>query len=140
VKKFTAMILNIVLVFSVTATAAFASEEQAGTPDQSFSIARMVIAGSIDDREPVGVVNAYSASTEKVYCFLEAHDIKTEEMVSFVWYHGDTKKAAVELPLGVGPRWRTYSSKKLGGLTGEWKVELQDSAGAVLKTVSFSVE
>jgi hypothetical protein len=138
-KKVHALISVFLFVFSVAAVS-FAAEEQAGMPDQAFSIARMVIAGSIEDREPVGVVNAYSASTEKVFCFLETGDVKSETMVSFVWYHGDTKKAAVELPLGISPRWRTYSSKKLGGLTGEWKVELHDSGGSVLKTVSFTVE
>ena len=139
-KKVPALILAYVFIFSITTAVSFAAEEQPGMSDPAFSITRMVIAGSIEEREPVGIVNVYSASTEKVYCFLEARDIKAETTVSFVWYHGDTKKATVELPLGVSSRWRTYSSKKLGGLTGEWKVELRDAGGNVLDTVSFTVE
>ena len=139
-KKVPALISVFLFVFSAAIAVSFAVEEQAGMSDPAFSVARLVIAGSIEEREPVGVVNAYSASTEKVYCFLEANDIKAETMVSFVWYHEDTKKATVELPLGVSSRWRTYSSKKLAGLTGEWKVELKDAGGNVLNTVLFTVE
>ena len=105
-----------------------------------FKIGRLVIAGSIDNREPVGVVNVFASSTEKVYCFLEAGEIEEDTTVSFVWYYGEKETARVEVPLKQGSRWRTYSSKKLGGRTGDWKVELQDAGGAVLETVEFRVE
>jgi hypothetical protein len=48
--------------------------------------------------------------------------------------------ARIELPLRQGPRWRTYSSKKIAGLKGNWKVELQDEGGTVLQAVEFMVE
>jgi hypothetical protein len=125
-------------------------EEEAGTPAVSpqemegvsapFSIARLVIAGSVENLEPVGVVDAFAASTEKVYCFLEATQIKEDTTVRFVWYHGETKTAVVELPLKKGARWRTYSSKKLGGRTGDWRVEVQDAEGHSLEVVGFAVE
>jgi len=134
------LIMALIIALSLSPRAVFASEENIEATGSSISIARMVIAGSIVEREPVGVVNAFSSDTEKVYCFLEVKDVETETVVSFVWYHAGEKKAAVELPLGKSPRWRTYSSKKLGGLKGEWKVELQDANGAVLNTVAFTVE
>jgi len=139
-RKFPALIIALLVALSVSPRAGFASEENIQESESAFSISRMVIAGSIEEREPVGVVNAFSSDTEKVYCFLEANDIKTVTTVRFVWYHGDTQKADIELPLGKSSRWRTYSSKKLGGLKGEWKVELQDAHGAVLNTVTFTVE
>jgi hypothetical protein len=37
-------------------------------------------------------------------------------------------------------RWRTYSSKKLAGLKGNWKVELLESSGIILNSVSFQVQ
>ena len=115
---------------------------ESASPEASpvFKIERLVIAGSIDNREPVGVVNVFASSTEKVYCFLEARDIKEDTTVGFVWYYGEKEAARVELPLKQGSKWRTYSSKKLGGRTGDWKVELQDAGGAVLETVEFTVE
>jgi hypothetical protein len=75
-----------------------------------------------------------------VYCFLEAADIKENTSVSFVWYYGEEEKAKVTLPLEKSSRWRTYSSKKLGGLRGNWKVVLQDSNSAALQSVEFTVE
>ncbi len=133
-----AMILLIVSVASVNAATAMQATAEKSAP--VFSVARMLIAGSIEDREPVGAVSAYSASTEKVYCFLEATDIKENTEVSFVWFHEDKKMAAVTLQLNKGPKWRTYSSKKLGGLTGAWKVELHDASGNVVLDVGFTVE
>ncbi len=137
-KKFPVLIITLVL--TVFITAGFAAEGEIAVNESGFTIARLVIAGSVEDKEPVGVVNAFASTTEKVYCFLEAGDITEETTVGFVWYHGDKKMATVELPLGKGSRWRTYSSKKLGGLKGDWKVELQDANGNVLETVTFTVE
>lgn len=140
-KKAPALIIALILSLCVSPLSfAQVAAEEADVSEPSFTVARLVIAGSIEDREPVGVVNAFSASTEKVYCFLEAKDIKAETTVSFVWYHGDDKKATVQLPVGKSLRWRTYSSKKLGGLKGEWRVDLQDDSGNVLGSVAFSVE
>ena len=134
---FISIILSVFMAASVIAV--FAQEEQA-QDDAIFTISRMVIAGSVEDREPVGVVDEFAASTERVYCFLEATQIKEDFTVKFVWYHGDQKNAEVELQLRQGSRWRTYSSKKLGARTGSWTVELQDTEGNVLHSIGFTVE
>jgi len=141
-KKFSICLLSVILLIICTASvnAATATQAMAEQDTPVFAVTRLVIAGSIEDREPVGAVGAYSASTEKVYCFLEATDITENTEVSFVWYHENTKKAIVILPLNKGPKWRTYSSKKLGGLTGEWKVVLYDADGRVVHDVGFTVE
>ena len=141
-KKYSICLLAIILLilYVASANAATASQATVEKSAPAFSVVRMLIAGSIEDREPVGAVSAYSASTEKVYCFLEATDIKENTEVSFVWYHDDKKMATVTLPLTKGPKWRTYSSKKLGGLTGEWRVELHDADDNVVLDVGFTVE
>ncbi len=141
-KKFPVLItaLSLTLFITSLSCAVFAAEGEIAGNEPGFTIERFVIAGSVEDKEPVGVVNAFASTTEKIYCFLEASNITEETTVSFVWYHGDKKMATVRLPLGKGSRWRTYSSKKLGGLKGEWKVELQDADGNVVETVAFSVE
>ena len=133
-------------VFAIMAVAQLAvladarAQEEAQESPVLFEIARMVIAGSIEEREPVGVVNAFAATTEKVYCFLEAREIVEDTTVNFVWYFEEKEVANVELPVTQGSRWRTYSSKKLAGLKGNWKVELHDIYGNVLQTVEFYVE
>ena len=105
-----------------------------------FTVSRLEIAGSIENLEPVCVVDIFAASTENVYCFLEAASIKKDTTVTFAWYHQEKRMAIVNLPLKKGVKWRTYSSKRLGGLKGEWKVELQDANLNVLQTIRFTVE
>ncbi len=139
-RKFPVLITALSLILISLTCAAFAAGGETAADETVFTIQRFVIAGSVEDREPVGVVNAFASTTEKVYCFLEAGNITKDTTVSFVWYHGDKKMATVTLPLRKGSRWRTYSSKKLGGLKGDWKVELQDAGGNVIETVAFSVE
>ena len=144
---FIAVMLSVFMVLSAAAVFAQEGEAQEGEAQEEqaqeeplFTIARMVIAGSVEDREPVGVVDEFASSTETVYCFLEATQITEDITVKFAWYHGDQKTADVALPLRQGSRWRTYSSKQLGGRTGAWRVELQDIEGNVLHSVGFTVE
>ena len=108
--------------------------------ESHFTVSRLEIAGSIENLEPVGVVDIFAAATEKVYCFLEATAIGQDTTVNFIWYHQEKRMAIVNLPLKKGAKWRTNSSKRLGGLKGEWKVELQDADLNVLQTIRFTVE
>lgn len=141
-KKATVLLLAGILSIALSAASMAEDEPQSGQSagEPLFQVARLVIAGSVDNLEPVGVVDAFSASTEKVYCFLEAIQVREDTTVHFVWYHGETKMAAVALPLRKGARWRTYSSKKLGGNTGDWRVEIQDAEENVIEVVGFAVE
>lgn len=108
--------------------------------DPGFTIAHMAVSENVVDREAVGIGEIFPVSLEKVYCFLEAKDIQQDTEISFVWYHAGNEVARVALTLRQGNRWRTYSSKNLAGLKGDWKVELQDATGIVHNTVSFTVE
>jgi len=112
----------------------------ASMDDPGFKIERMVMCEGIAGREPVAVSDTFSADTEEVYCFLEAGNIDQDTTISFVWYLEDREMARVSLPLVRGKRWRTYASKKIAGLKGNWKVELQDSSGIILHSVTFKVQ
>jgi hypothetical protein len=105
-----------------------------------MTISRFVASRSVENREPVGITNAFTADTEKAYAFLEATDISADVKVDFVWYHDDNEAARVPLSIKKSSRWRTYSSKKLGGRTGSWRVEIQDQSGTVLASIDFTVE
>jgi hypothetical protein len=105
-----------------------------------FTIARLVVGTGVENAEPAGVVETFPASTEKVSCFLEATNITKDTEVSFVWFYGEKEMLKTTLPLKMGPRWRTYANKNLMGLKGDWKVEIRDPGGNVLKDVKFKVE
>ena len=108
--------------------------------DPEFTINRMVVCERIVDREPEGIADTFSADVETVFCFLETQDINVDTTISFVWYFEGQEKARIPLPLQKGPRWRTYSSKKLANMKGNWTVELQENSGIVLSAVSFRVQ
>ncbi len=137
------LVLAIIVVWGI-ALPAYGQEKgkQEGPSKETagFTIARLVVGTGVDQREPVGVGETFPASTEKVYCFLEAKDISKDTEISFVWFHGGKEVQKVSLPLKMGSRWRTYVSKNLGGLKGEWKVELRGADGNLRKDVKFKVE
>jgi hypothetical protein len=116
------------------------AKEAKPAPPPDFAIERAVVATGVENREPVGTADVFPASTERVYCFLEAKDISKPTEVSFVWIHGDQEMRKVNLPLPAGPRWRTWAYKNLGGKKGDWKVEIRDAAYNLMKEIKFKVE
>jgi len=117
-----------------------AKEEGAPKESTPFAVKRLVIGTGVENGEPAGVAETFPASTEKVYCFLEATDIAKDTEVSFVWFSGENEMSKFSVPLKEGPRWRTYAYKNLREIKGGWKVEIRDSEGKVVKDVKFKVE
>ena len=105
-----------------------------------FSVARLVVCESVQNRSPVNITDRFPAGTETVYCFLEARDIPEATDVKMVWYHEEQEVARVPLTIGQGNRWRTYTSKKTMDMKGNWKVYLLDSADNSLASVQFVLE
>jgi hypothetical protein len=108
--------------------------------DPGFVISRMLMCETVSDNEPVHPSETFAIDIGTVYCFLEATAIEEDTTISFVWYHENMEMARITLPLQKGKRWRTFSSKKLDGLQGNWKVELVEASGIVLNTLSFQVQ
>jgi hypothetical protein len=119
---------------------AAAPEEMAPAAEPFFGVGRLVVATGVEEREPVGVAETFEASVVRVACFLEATDVREDTTAAFVWYHEGEEISRVDLPLGQSPRWRTYSTKKLGDRSGAWKVEVRDASDAVVGSVSFTVQ
>ena len=132
------LLILIVIVAWVMVLQAYGQEKSKESAE--FTIARLVVGTGVDKDEPVGVAETFPASTEKVYCFLEATNIAKDTEVSFVWLYGQKEMLKTTLPIKAGAKWRTYANKNLRGLKGEWKVEIKDPDGKVLKDVKFKVE
>lgn len=115
--------------------------QEKSKPEQiGITIARLFVGTGVEKGEPVGVAETFPATTEKVYCFLEATNISKDTEVSFVWFHGQKELLKISLPLKMGPKWRTYANKNLRGSKGDWKVEIKDANGNLIKDVKFKVE
>lgn len=109
-------------------------------PAASLSISRMEIAGSVENREPVGIASSFQATQEKVYCYLELRDVPQDTSITFVWTLGQNDMGKVTQQVKKSSRWRTWANKSLGGMKGDWKVDVLDESGAVLKSATFKVE
>lgn len=119
-----------VLVLLLVTSGAFA---------QKLEIVEAVITTNIVDRVPVDSLESYSATVDKLYCFVRVVGAEQDTTIAHVWYHGDQEVARVTLPVR-SSHWRTWSSKNiLPEWTGEWRVEVVDAEGYILSTVSFSL-
>lgn len=134
IKLLRTVVLTILLLLPALSNA-LAQEESA-----QITIKRFLTSTAVEDREPVGATDTFTADALKAYAYLEATGISADVEISFVWYHGDTEVARVPLSIRKGNRWRTYSSKKLAGRSGAWRVDIQDSTATVLASINFTVE
>jgi hypothetical protein len=127
---------------------ALAQDDDAGTGDPevqaeeaastSASVVRAAIATAIEEHEPAGSAVEFPADVDRLYCFTQIAGADGETIVH-AWIHEGTTRARVELEIG-SPLWRTFSSKQiLPSWTGNWQVKILTEAGAVLKTIDFSV-
>jgi hypothetical protein len=117
-----------------------APEQKAAEPAAGLSISRMEIAGSVENREPLGIAATFPATTEKVYCYLEFKDVPQDTTITYVWTLGQDEMGKVTQQVKQSSRWRTWANKSLNGMTGDWKVDVLDESGAVLKSATFKVE
>ena len=136
-------VVRFVLILTISVLWIFASQtygQEKSKEAAGFTIVRLVVGTGVEKGEPAGTAETFPASTEKVFCFLEATQIPKDTEISFVWVYGGKEILKTTLPLKAGVKWRTYANKNLRGLKGEWKVEIKDSDGKVLKEIKFKVE
>jgi hypothetical protein len=137
--KITVLILIATLMVWGTLSSVY-GQEKSKQEQVGMTIARLVVGTGVEKGEPVGVAEKFSATTERVYCFLEAKSIPKDTEISFVWIHGQKELLKTTLPLKMGSKWRTYAHKNLRGLKGDWRVEIKDASGNLIKDVKFKVE
>lgn len=107
--------------------------------DGALSVEEISITTRIIRGNPVDAVQRISSSTIKeIYCFTKVFspDDGQREIVH-AWYRKDQLISRFHLPVS-GTSWRTYSKKLVTrDMAGEWRVEVLDSDGKLLKTTKF---
>lgn len=137
------VILAFIFIISWSLMSCMCLQERLGfyrNLEPQFTLKRLVIAKDVQNREPVGISDTFSATTKRVYCFVDAKEIKKDTQIKFVWYWQGKKMHTYKLPLKQGYRWRTFAYKNLFGHKGNWKVKIKDSEGYLVKSISFKVE
>jgi hypothetical protein len=119
-------------------------ESQAAAPSQapaggapSFSIDSIAIAGNIEQRMPVGVGGEFAWDVGRVSCWARVSASQAPVAMKFKWYKNE--ELALEWPYSlISETGRVWSTKAVA--TGNWKVEIVDAAGNVVKTASFTIK
>jgi len=112
----------------------------APAPAAALAISRMEIAGSVENREPVGIAASFPETQDKVYCYLEFKDVPQDTTITYIWTLEQNDMGKVTQQVKKSSRWRTWANKTIGGMKGTWKVDVMDESGAVLKSATFMVE
>ena len=134
------LLMSCALVGALAHPALGQEKPKAESVAMEMTLARAVVGTGVDNMEPVGVAETFPAATERVFCFIEANNIPKDTEISLVWSLGGKEVRTINLSLKAGPRWRTWAYKNLAGQKGDWKVEIKDAGGKVLKEVQFKVE
>ena len=108
--------------------------------ENGLTIARMEIAGGVENREPAGVASTFPATQEKVWCFVEFQNVDKETTINYVWTFGEKEVDKVPQTIKAFSKYRTWANKTIAGRKGDWKVDIIDESGTVLKSASFKIE
>jgi hypothetical protein len=126
------LLASLFLIPSMLASAAGEDSQAAN----SGNVARAVFTTGIEDREPVDDLATLPSSQERVYFFSDLRNLEGQ-IITHRWEYNGKVMAEVKFQVG-GPRWRTWSSKKLlPEWTGHWTVIVTDENGWPLKASMF---
>lgn len=89
---------------------------------------------AVENRELVGEGTTFPEG--KVFCWSKIASASAATTIKHVWYNGTEKMLETPLNIPFTP-YRTYSNKNV--VPGNWKVEVVDATGAVLKSIEFTV-
>lgn len=104
-----------------------------------LAVTEIAITTRIVHGNPVDSVRRISASAvRELYCFTKvAAPDDTEREIIHVWHKDDQVVARCALPVK-GMTWRTFSKKNIAeGMAGDWRVDVLDSAGTLLQSITF---
>ncbi len=121
------------------ASAVTATPAKPSIPAAGLTVTRMVIAGALRDRQPVNIGTIFPVSQDRVFCYLELAGVTRDQKIAYVWTHGGKTERHTN-QAKKSERWRTWSYKALDGKRGDWKVDVLDESGNMLKSATFKVE
>lgn len=105
----------------------------------ALEVSEAVITTQVSDRAPVDAIQTYPASVERLFCFTRVTGAGEDTSITHVWSLRGVEMSRIELPVRSGD-WRTWSSKTIfPGSAGEWRVDVLDAEGKLLKTVVFTL-
>jgi hypothetical protein len=108
----------------------------------SLSITELAVTTKVSKGKPIDAVHRISHHTVKaLYCFSRVQtDDGAETMIKHVWSRGGQVMKETDLVVK-GKRWRAYSTLPIDASSvGNWRVDVKDGAGTVIKSVEFRIQ
>jgi len=130
--------------FSIILICAFSliglAQEATQPAAPSIKVDEMAVCTSVEDRQPVGTDTSFVKTIGQLYCFVKITGESDSTSIFQTWIYNDKEMAKVELSVK-GKSWRTWSSKRIvEDWVGNWKVEVSDATGNILKTYEFVIK
>ncbi len=131
-------LLAIISVLIITfASTSLSLENEGAIPDISVSDA--VICREVIDKAPVGTGEIFSNDIEQLACYTRIVGASHDTEVIHNWYFEEKIISTVNLPVR-SSNWRTFSSKTIvPRYKGNWKVEVLNEEGQLLKKIYFLI-
>jgi len=99
--------------------------------------ADVVIALNVEEREPVGAAEAFSAGVGQLFAWTKVTGA-ANTTVEHVWRYQE-HELVVPINIGGSP-WRVWSTKNIPPeWTGQWTFEVRTADGSVVATTTFTV-
>ena len=105
---------------------------------QQMADAEIVIARSVENREPVGAGEDFPSNVGQLTGWTRVTGA-ANTTIEHVWrYQG--MENVIPLRIGNGSPWRTWSRKTIpNDWTGQWTFEVREADGSVIATTTFTV-
>lgn len=105
-----------------------------------IEVANIAVCTSVESKQPMGTDSVFSSDVGKLYCFTKLTSDTDSSQISHVWFYNDKQMAKIDLPMNA-KSWRTWSAKTIWpAWKGNWRVEIQDSNGNIIKSISFRLK
>ncbi|MFZ0453808.1 MAG: DUF2914 domain-containing protein [Ignavibacteriaceae bacterium] len=105
----------------------------------SIKVDNIAICTSVENRQPIGADSVFSSDAGTLYCFTKLTTQTDTAEISHVWYYEGKEMTKINLPVKA-KTWRTWSAKTImPSWKGNWRVEIEDSNGSVISSLSFRV-
>ena len=110
--------------------------------DSDSLVSRSQFSTAVEAREPVdkmeAVQLAWKENTPRVFHYFSEFVGADGKTLSHLWYLNNELLSKVDFRVGSPHRWRVYSKKRIApDQIGEWRVDITDASGKVLKSESF---
>jgi hypothetical protein len=110
---------------------------------EGVTLRRLALTRRIEGREPVSPSTTFSASSDRLYAFVEASSTaeETRELVVSFFGPGHRHTGVVTLTIPAdAPRWRTWAYTEHANEPGAWTAEVRTKDGALVGRQRFVVE